>query len=365
MSVTYPDTSMKWMKIFLLIAVLVVLVAIAFLIVELGLFQPADNTQATLLPAFSNTRVNFAPGEDRRLYRFNAHPTDFTLLRLDSETPGFVFAAEIQNQDGEIVGLFNGVLENVQIDLPPDDGLYQVAVVSVDPERSGTVTLSVTSVQLHEVSAAPIYNPVVAPPCSIINTTPADVLVRSAPSDNFAMLGTLPPATTLPALGRTDDGWFAVNFAERQGWLRADVAAPQGDCAALPSILNPTIPSAPEDVAAYAIEIDRDGEGLFREVISYPQGDTNDLLWVSIINLHTEPPNNYREFTLTLNCEGSGLEAVRWGLAYAPNMTCGQSVVMPFINGANQQPFSITLPQGSRQSYVQFSLSVTPAGSVG
>jgi hypothetical protein len=195
--------------------------------------------------------------------------------------------------------------------------------------------------------------------------TAADVLVRSAPSDTFAMLGTLAPATTLPALGRTDDGWFAVNFAERQGWMRADVAAPQGDCGGLPAILNPTIPAAPADVAAYAIEIDRDGEGSFREVISYPQGDTNDLVWISIINLHTQPPNNYREFTLTLNCEGSGLEAVRWGLAYSPNMTCGQSVVMPFINGSSQQPFSVNLPQGSRQSFVQFTLDVTPAGSVG
>lgn len=365
MNVTYPTQPIKWIKPVLVLTMLVVLVAIALLIIELGLFQPANNTQATLLPTFTNTRVSFTPGEAQRLYRFNAHPTAFTLLKLDSETPGFAFAAEVRNNAGDTVARFNGAMEDVLIELPPDDGQYQVAVASASPERFGTMTLSVGDAQVTEVNTAAAYTPLFAPPCSIVNTTTADVLVRSAPSETFAMLGTLSPATTMPALGRTDDGWFAVNFGERQGWLRTNVTAAQGECAALPAILNPTIPSAPGDVAAYALEIDRDGEGSFREVISSPQGDTNDLIWISVINLHTEPPNNYREFTLTLNCEGSGLEAVRWGLAYNPNMTCGQSVVMPFINGSSQQPFSVTLPQGSRQSYVRFTLGVTPAGSVG
>lgn len=365
MNASYPAQPVKWLKPLVLLTSLIVLVALALLIVELGLFRPADNTQATLLPNSTDTRMNFAPGEAQRLYRFNAHPTDFTVLKLDSETPGFTFAAEVQNDAGDTVARFNGEMEDILIELPPDEGLYQVAVASTNPERYGTVALSVGDGQVMALNASAAYTPLFAPPCSAVNTTTADMLVRSAPSETFGILGTLSSATTLPALGRTDNGWVAVNFAERQGWLRTDVTSLQGDCAALPIILNPTIPSAPGDLAVYAIEIDRDGEGAFREVISSPQGDTNDLLWISIINLHTEPPNNYREFTLTLNCEGSGLDAVRWGLAYNPNMVCGQSVVMPFINGASQQPFSVLLPQGSRQSYVHYTLAITPAGSVG
>jgi hypothetical protein len=365
MTAPYPSPPAPWIKPLLLLIALALLIIAALLIVQLDLFQPADSTRAVWLPGQTETRVSFAPGDSQRLYRFDAQADDVTVLRLDGETDNFAFAAEVQDSAGETVAVFNGALETFELELEAGDGLYQVMVASADPERYGTIRLSLDEGQITEVGAAVAYMPLAAPRCSALNPGSTDLLVRSAPSDSFSILGTLSPAMTIPALGRTDSGWVAVNYAERQGWISDDVTILQGECAALPQVLDPTIPSAPADVQVYGIEVDRDGEGTFREVISTPEGDSNDLVWISIVNLHTEPPNNYREFSLTLNCEGAGLEAVRWGSAYSPTLVCGQSVVVPFIHGASQQPFSVVLPEGSRQSYVQYSLQVTPGGSVG
>jgi hypothetical protein len=360
MNAPYPTQPAHWIKLLLLLIAFALIIIVAFLIIQLNLFQPADSTRATWVPSMTDTRVSFAPGDSQRLYRFNARADDVTLLKLDSQTEGFAFAAEVRDAAGKTVALFDGALDTVEIELAPGGGQYQITVASADPERPGTMILSLDQGEITAAETSVEYMPLVAPRCSALNPTGSDVLVRSAPADSFAILGILSPSMTIPALGRTDSGWISVNYAERQGWVRHDVTILQGECIALPQVLDPTIPSAPSDIRVYGLEIDRDGDGSFREVISAPEGDTSDLIWISIVNLHTAPPNNYREFTLTLNCEGAGLEAVRWGSAYDPTLMCGQSVVVPFIHGASQQPFAVTLPEGSRQSFVQYTLLVTP-----
>ncbi len=365
MNPLYAPSPAYWVKPLLLVLALALLIVVALLIIQFDLFNPADNTRAIWLPGATDTRVSFAPGDTQRLYRFNARPHDITRLKLNSQTEGFAFAAEVRDSAGETVALFNGALDSVELELAPGEGLYQVALASSVPDHYGTVTLSLADGQIAEIGASPASAPLIAPRCSALNPTHADVLVRSAPSDSFSILGTLAPAMTIPALGRTDSGWISVNYAERLGWVSNDVTMLQGDCVTLPQVLDPTIPIAPDDAQVYGLEVDRDGEGVFRETISSPQGDSSDLVWISVVNLHTQPPNNYREFTLTLNCEGTGLDAVRWGSAYSPTLVCGQTIILPFIYGTSQQPFSVVLPEGSRQSYVQYTLVVTPGGSVG
>jgi hypothetical protein len=158
------------------------------------------------------------------------------------------------------------------------------------------------------------------------------------------------------AIGRTDNGWFAVNFAERMGWISGSVASPQGDCNGLPLLSNPTIPAAPVDRQFHAVEVDRDGETRFREVISAPTGDTRDSLSIRVINLYSAPPNNYREFTLTLTCTGEGGDQLRWGILGNPNLRCGDSITLPFMVNRSRQSFVVTLPEDARQSFVEYEL---------
>ncbi len=322
---------------------------------------PTPTPIATLLTDNSETRVDFSPGSAPRLYNFPAAST--TRLKLNSRTPGFAFTAEIHDAVGRMVAAFGSQLQDVLVTLEPSSGFYQIALAAADPLKVGTVSLA-------------LGNAVIAPAtldgaalraldCRVANASGADILVRSAPAAQFAVLGLLAPSGALPVIGRTDDNaWYTVAFSERRGWVRGDVIALDGDCATLSVVRNPTIPDAPADAEAFLMQIDRDASGAFRQTISAPSGDTADLIWVRIINLDTNPPNNYREFTLTLDCQGTGVGAVRWGSAYQPGLVCGASVVLPFLSGSAQQPISVQFPPGSRQSYIEYTLRVQLPGAV-
>ncbi len=352
--------SRSWLKFALLLIPLLMLVGLVALILTMRA-TPQPKPIPTLLPADSETRIDMPPGSAARLYNFAA-----ARIKLDSRTPGFAFAAEIRDAAGKTVATFSNLLQSVQMTLAPENGLYQLAIAPADPQKAGTISLALGSAVIAPETLD--GTALRAPNCRVANAVGVAALVRSAPAAQFAPLGLLLPNGSLPVIGRTDDHqWYAVNFDERQGWIAGNVIALDGDCAALPVVRNPTIPTAPADAPAYLVQVDRDASGTFQQAISAPDGDTEDLVWVRVINLDTNPPNNYREFALTLDCQGTGVEALRWGSANNPtqSLTCGASVVLPFLSGSAQQPIRVLLPPGSHQSYVEYTLSILPAGAVG
>lgn len=230
----------------------------------------------------------------------------------------------------------------------------QPALCRVDP----TFATAMSAARLQATPAPLIDAPKSAPQCSIASAVPGDVYVRSYPGAQFAELGILNGDMT--ALGVTDDGWVTVGYGERRGWLRAENLRFNGACESLPDVRNPLIPTAPLDDQAFAVQIDRDGEGTFSNTISTPEGDSSDVLWVVIINLYSAPPNNLREFTLTMQCDGAQADSLRWGWAYrAPTLRCGDSLTIPFTINASQQPFHITVAPDSPQSYIPYRLAIT------
>jgi Bacterial SH3 domain len=330
-----------------------VLLAVAGLILSL---RAAPTVPAavipTWLPANSQTNVEVTPGSAPLLYSLNL--TGATRVKLDTSTPDFAFAAEIHDSAGQTVAAFHERLQNIQFTLA--SGLYQLAVTSVDPKHSGTVSLALGDAVIAPEAIDGAAQHVLD--CRVANTSPAGVIVRSAPAAQYAVLGTLNQKGELPALGRTDNGWFSIAFGERQGWIKSDVVTPSGNCGALPLVRNPAIPVAPIDVPAYLLQVDRDGSGSFTQAISTPDGDHDDLIWVRVINLYTEPPNNYRQFVLTLDCRGERTDDVRWGNPYAPTHRCGESITVPFLSGSEQQPVSVLFAPGSPQNYVEYRLRV-------
>ncbi len=309
------------------------------------------------LPDDSQTRIQITPGSAPQVYRFSG-----ARLKLDSQTDGFAFNAEIHDASGQTVASFSRLLDSVQITLAPATD-YQIALAAADPRAAGTLALALGSAVIAPETLD--GTALQAPNCRVTNASGANALVRSAPAAQYAVLGLLTTDGSLPVIGRTDNDWYTVDFAERQGWISGGVVALSGDCNAIPRVRNPAIPSAPADAPAFLLQVDRDASGSFHDAISAPDGDTNDLIWVRIINLDTHPPNNYREFALTLDCRGVGVDSVRWGSAYDANLRCGDSVVLPFLSGSAQQPISVQFPPGSSQSYVEYTLSLLPANAVG
>jgi len=233
----------------------------------------------------------------------------------------------------------------------------QSAICAADRVSATTLGASAPNATPPPISDAPKL----APQCIISSAVEGDVIVRSYPGAQFAELGFL--NSDLTALGATDDGWVTVGYGERRGWLRSENLRFAGVCDSLPTVRNPMIPTAASDAEVFAVQIDRDNEGSFRNSISTPDGDVNDLLWVTIINLYNQPPNNMREFTLTLECNGTNTDSVRWGWAYrAPTMHCGEAITIPFMIGNSQQPFTITFAPNSPQSYIDYTLHISGGG---
>ena len=314
---------------------------------------------ATWLPANSETRVDFkgsAATSPTRLYNFTA-PTA-TRLKLDATTPGFAFAAEIRDAAGQTVAAFTDKLQSVQVTLAGDPGQYQIALSAADAQADGTVALLLGSAII--APAALDGTTLRASDCRVTNSGEVNALIRSAPADRYAVIGLLPPGASLPVIGHTDNDWYTVDFNERQGWVAGTVIAPVGDCAGISRVNNPAIPTAPVDPDALLVQVDRDGSATYHNAISTPGGDTGDLIWVRAINLYTEPPNNFREFALTLTCSGDGAENLRWGSAYQPDLRCGATLVLPFIVSNAQQPLIVQFAPGSPQSYAEYDLSVQP-----
>lgn len=120
------------------------------------------------------------------------------------------------------------------------------------------------------------------------------------------------------------------------------------------------VPTAPNDEPDLLMGVDKDGGGLFQDVISNPTGDTADSINVIVPNLTEDPRQRYRDMLFRLECEGSGAEFVRWGQIDTANLTCGATMILPFFQTANLQRLYVHIPQGSGKAFITYRLVAQP-----
>lgn len=233
------------------------------------------------------------------------------------------------------------------------------------------------------------------------------VNARSGPGTNYAPpVAQVPAGTTLNVSGHNGDrSWYQVNYNGQTVWVAMFVSATEerGDCSALtvanypappvvvapptsppsgggsgsPSPTNPpsgggggssptspppptattSAPVAPPDASSHTFNVNRDGTSQFQEVISAPNGDTEDRIYVTI-DLNQGVGNQTRNVTFTLVCNGAGSEYVRWGTnPNAPGLTCGGSTTRFFTYDSDTQYYYVKFPSGS--GYVNYTLIAT------
>ncbi len=353
----------------LLFLIPVVLLLLMFGLLMMLLLRPVFDTppaevMLTWLADNSSTEVRLLPGSTSPMYAFNASPAQSTLLALEAGSPGFTFAAQVTDEHGDLVAEFDSRLQVAALSLAPHNGSYQIKLSS-QHGSIGSVNVALGAAVSAQSNPPAAILSKAAPPCQITPSTQSSTLVRSAPHGDYEILTMLAPGSYLPVLGRTDDGWFAVNLNERLSWMSQDVAALVGTCDSLPRLLNPIIPSAPLDPEVYMVEVDRDGMGMLRDALSTPNGDSSDLIWVRAINLYNFAPNNYREFSITVNCTGVGAEYLRWGSPYQPTLRCGETFGLPFLYEISQQPIAIVFEANAPQSYVEFMINIVSSTASG
>jgi hypothetical protein len=342
------------------------------LVILLCACQPAENTHiANNMPV----TVNLPPGASRRVYSFNANPAAPTTLRFDSAVPGIPFTAEILDNSGQVVAVLSGgAMQTASLTLGPASGVYQVALSSTNPDAQSSVRLSIVDTPQPSSAATPEAQPSA---CVVTATHPGGVNVRVQPGLDTAIMGVMPPNTSLPADARTSNGWYRVYNAGEGGWVSGDVVSASGMCADLPlqmvqpsqsadaasgvfvNALSTNVNYAPYDVASYYFEVAGDGGGDFSESVSYPDGDGIDRVVLAVSGL-ASAVSGTRPFALTMVCSGTGAENLRWGVPENPALGCGTTASITFSSTYDRQPLTITLPVGSTQTTVDYTLHAAP-----
>ena len=203
--------------------------------------------------------------------------------------------------------------------------------------------------------------------CSLTISAQSGANLEAQPDFNRQVLDNIPFNTQLSVNARTESGWYRINRNGMTGWVYGDFVTLNGVCNSLPVLTPPSTQAiggavlsgvtAPYDVNIHYFGVDASGGGQFQDAISYPTGDSQDLVHITVSNLQA---TEQLTFGLTLTCTGNGAEDLRWGLPEAPTLTCQDALPIPFSSLANDIDVVIMLPGGVGQRYVDYILQAVP-----
>ncbi len=359
------------------------------------------DSRPTRLTVDDEVKVDFSRARESGAFRLLANADSTQVLSLQAEPPTYPFTAELRSASGEPLAILNRLPAGT-LTVPPGEEEYLLIVSSPDENGAVTIILSAGQAVLTETSAG--LGESTEAVCAV---TPVEtsVNVRSGPGTGFPGIGFLNVAERLVALGYNPDrNWIAVQIDGQPGWVAAGVTALQGPCADLAALAitatptpilptdtpsrtpipthtltpSPTFTPSPSPTLTPTITptftldpvldapYDEDYTRVlpfytgdtFTEQISAPGGDSTDIIAVSVEGFN--PLNTRTEYSFRLDCVGSGTEGVAWGFDVRnPDKACGESAVIVFTEESNDQRIIITLPEGSPQALVYYTLVVT------
>jgi len=323
---------------------------------------------------------------------FNLLTADITQLNVRALTAGFGFNLQLRNTNGALIAVIDG-LPQASLTIP-GAGMYEISVVPTNPDLTGSVELVVGTgiAQAAPTTAPQVVAPAPTDRCTVSSS--GSVNIRSGAGTNFTVIGSLNAGQYLDVTGVVADRtWYAVNTGSGQGWVAASVVSLNGPCNNLSVVQSPTAvpvaatatqannaaptateqtnnvaptatqpaptattaaPAAPID-NDYSVALDRNSGGQFSDVISYPDGDRSDRVSARVENF--DSVNTFAQFNVTVVCNGTGAEFVRWGTTpNSQNLSCNSSVNMIFTTDSNNNSVFISLPDGSGQAYVNYTI---------
>ncbi len=335
---------------------------VSILIVLTAGCQPGEQTRVSAwLQPDTVTLVSFPLTTDSQHYSFRADPVHTTQLTLARLTPGLPYKAELRDSRGSVLATLGGDhVENAILLLAPDDGLYEVAINTVERDDYGMLSLLVGSqlalnmpstVNTNRASAfsAPeqmaaltnAFNPL---PCSVRTVGSTNVNIRSGPQTTYPVIGSLPSGMALAVSGRSSSDWFRVDLESGEtGWVSGSVTILEGNCEQLPTLSTPQTLLLTEASSAN-----------FSRTLTINNIRDELLLTTPALS------GSYREFAVTVLCSGS-VDSLRWGTLEQPAFVCGQSITLPFTSDFGQQSLALALNADSPQDVsVNYTVLVSP-----
>lgn len=373
-------------------------------ILEGGQVTPAE------LPVGSNVEIQLAPDTPQQVLMLTGTGDASSSTLFPFNLSGSGYSVHIFTASGETVALYkSGAVGEFSVGLAAGTSYY--AVLTAQEEFSAiAASFGTTSAS---TSAPPSSTSPSTPPTTTTTTTadactvvspPTGVNVRSGPGTEYnPPIGSL--IGTAPVTGQTGTGWYQISYNGQTGYVASSVVTLTGNCANVQTVTGPppsqgttttttsptAIPTtttgdtapptattagdttpptatppptqavqiAPPTAAQLNWTLNRDSGGQFTGSVSNPEGNTSDRIRVTVDGLSNQPPNNFRQFTITLVCNGTNTSNLRWGTggpSSPTNLQCGGSINITHTNDSNQTFININMTGGSSPGYVSYTL---------
>jgi hypothetical protein len=325
--------------------------------------------------------IDFPLAADLQVYGFQTTPNILSYMSLSSLSPDLTYTADVIDGQGSVVATLTNRIAAAVLTLDSTSAFYQVALRAGDKKQVGRLSLQLThdnriTTTRQTASAAaviptltfdqPLNQPVVLTRntttvadtlCRAASASGLNINIRSGPGLDYPVIDTLAVTERIVVSGRTASGWYRVDVNEQPGWISSTVVTVAGNCASLPdmSALSTVLrlPRAGAAVIPFNLSIDRDGWGSLNEALSSADPLARDLIDFSAYNLVA---GDFHEYTLSLICSGSGLDAVRWGAPQNPTLLCGSSTTLPLTAGTPRLTLTVTLVNPAPLSDVDYTL---------
>jgi len=302
-----------------------------------------------------------------KTYQFAGSRQYASSLQLSKTDNDIIYSAQVSNFAGKIVATVNDTqLSDMEFTIPVGEEQYYVTIASPEEAWLENITITVDTIKNEQETAVAQYLPVAYSAsnstCEIWTDQDGTVNLYARPFANAQALLVLPINIPFIADARTLDGWYRLTIDNSVGWVNGNTVNLNGDCVGLPvdTMIQPTAVSSNETTAPYDVDrhyfaIDINQGGIFTNAVSYPNGDSNDLIQTTLSNIQAN-----RTIGIVMSCNGTGTDALRWGLSQNGSLKCGDTLELGFVERANDMLITVMLPAVNGQQYVDYQLTAMP-----
>lgn len=312
-----------------------------------------------------------AGGDYQSRFQFNGHANHPSRLTLSTSLEDIRYSAEVSDFAGKIITTVNDTtLQTMELIIPIGEKRYFVNLATENQNWLDSIELSVNTINAQKPTSNAAYSnisySVAATHCELWATQDSTVYLYAQPQVTTQAVLILPINISYETDARTLDGWYQLMIEGHTGWVNGNDVQFNGDCATLPvdTMIQPTstmdaLTTAAYDVDRHYFDINANQGGMFANKISYPNGDSVDIIQATLSNMEAD-----RTIGVAITCSGSGIEALRWGHAQNINLGCNDTLALGFTPDATTIQLKVMLPAVNGQQYVDYQLTAMPIAPV-
>ena len=342
-----------------------------------------DVTPVAVVNDLTDEPVAALVGPAPQIFRVQADLNAARQVTISTFDADFGFAVALRNAAGQLLATFFGSPAGpVVIVLPPGDAFYEIDVRALDVQIPGTVNVGIHALGGVDVAPSEVA-PTVEPPAATEEAGPASGTATStliptveppAATEEASPIGPLmvtPTATTTETPLPTQDPNLPTFTPSYTPTLMPPTPTftPTATHTLVPPTLTftPTFTSSPPPPVAPAdalfnspLDIPLDSTASTTDFVSYPGGDTEDMVRYSVTGMNTNTSLSGGRARLIINasCFGTGTANIQF-FTGGQTFGCGQTIVDREVT-ADSNTGTVTITAvGGQNTYVQWVLTGT------